>query len=202
MSHGEEIEFLDGAGVGYAIVAKEYAPIKRWARGGRLQKLRTGWEVGEFECQPSCWGTPDRFVVVRRPIPSDPVEARQLTPFTDTQYADHVLVTNLRIQPWQVCRFCAPRARVEKQIRELLYDSPPVKIPTVGSVPNVVVLQLLLFASDVMHYSAKDPVDFLLCDPLLPEQLCGRFYEQLIEIDFIGVQLPLESFDRNREDSG
>ena len=146
------IEFLDGAGVGYTIVAKEHKPIKALARGCRFTKLRSGWEVGEFAYQPGRWRVPHRFVVVRRPIPTDPVEAKQLTLFTDTKYAYHVVVTNLRTQPWRVWRFYAPRARIEKHIRELLYDYPLAKIPTADWVPNVAFFQLLLFAFDLMHY--------------------------------------------------
>ena len=146
------IEFLDGERVGYTIVAKEYAPIKALARGCRFQQLRTGWEVGEFPYQPSRWPAPHRFVVVRRPIPTDPVEAQQLTLFTDKKYAYHVLVTNLRTAPWRVWRFYAQRARIEKHIRELLYDYPLAKIPTADWIPNVAFFQLLLFAFDVMHY--------------------------------------------------
>ena len=146
------IECLDGEGVGYTIVAKEYAPIKRLARGCRFTPLRTGWEVGEFQYQPGRWQAPHRFVVVRRPIPTDPVEAKQLTLFTDTKYAYHVLVTNLRTNPWRVWRFYAPRARIEKHIRELLSDDPLAKIPTADWIPIVAFFQLLLFAFDVMHY--------------------------------------------------
>jgi len=146
------IEFLDGERIGYAIVAKEYKPIKALARGCRFTKLRSGWEVGEFAYQPSRWQAPHRFVVVRRPIPTDPVEAKQLTLFTDTKYAYHVLVTNLRTAPWRVWRFYAQRARIEKHIRELLYDYPLARIPTADWVPNVAFFQLLLFAFDVMHY--------------------------------------------------
>jgi hypothetical protein len=146
------VEFLDGKGVGYTIVAKEYAPIKTRARGCTFTALRNGWEVGEFAYQPGGWRVPHRFVVVRRPIPTDPVEAKQLTLFTDTKYAYHVLVTNLRTHAWRVWRFYAPRARIEKHIRELLYDYPLAKIPTTDWVPNVAFFQLLLFAFDVMHY--------------------------------------------------
>ena len=64
----------------------------------------------------------------------------------------HVLVTNLRTHPWRVWRFYAPRARIEKHIRELLYDYPLAKIPTADWIPNVAFFQLLLFAFDVMHY--------------------------------------------------
>jgi len=127
-------------------------PIKALARGCQFQKLRSGWEVGEFDYQPSRWQAPHRFVVVRRPIPTDPVEAKQLTLFTDQQYAYHVLVTNLRTHPWRVWRFYAQRARIEKHIRELLYDYPLAKIPTADWIPSVAFFQLLLFAFDVMHY--------------------------------------------------
>jgi hypothetical protein len=128
------VEFLDGERVGYALVAKEYKPIKALAQGCRFQKLRSGWEVGEFQYQPGRWRAPHRFVVVRRPIPTDPVEAKQLTLFKDKKYAYHILVTNLRTHPWRVWRFYAQRARIEKHIRELLYDYPwPRSRPPTGS---------------------------------------------------------------------
>jgi hypothetical protein len=145
------VEFLDGERVGYALVAREYRGIKALAQGCRFRKLRTGWEVGEFQYQPSRWRAPHRFVVVRRPIPTDPVEAKQLTLFKDTTYAYHVLVTNLTTHPWRVWRFYAQRARVEQHIRELLYDYPLAKIPTGEWLPNVAFFQLLLFAFDLVH---------------------------------------------------
>jgi len=146
------VEFLDGERAGYALVAKEYQPIKALAQGCRFQKLRSGWEVGEFRYQPGRWDHPHRFVVVRRPIPTDPVEAKQLTLFKDTKYAYHVLVTNLRMHPWRVWCFYAQRARIEQHIRELLYDYPLAKIPTGEWLPNVAFFQLLLFAFDLVHY--------------------------------------------------
>jgi hypothetical protein len=146
------VECLDDEGVGYALVAKEHQPIKALAQSCRFQKLRSGWEVGEFQYQPGRWRHPHRFVVVRRPIPTDPVEAKQLTLFKDKKYAYHVLVTNLRTHPWRVWRFYAERARIEKHIRELLYDYPLAKIPTADWLPNVAFFQLLLFAFDLVHY--------------------------------------------------
>jgi hypothetical protein len=146
------VEFLDSARVGYALVAREYRRIKALAQGCRFTKLRTGWEVGEFRYQPSRWHHPHRFVVVRRPIPTDPVEAKQLTLFKDKTYAHHVLVTNLTTHPWRVWRFYAQRARVEQHIRELLYDYPLARIPTAEWIPNVAFFQLLLFAFDLVHY--------------------------------------------------
>jgi Transposase DDE domain group 1 len=146
------IEFLDALGCGYAIVAKEYSTIKSRARGCRFQKLATGWEVGEFHYQPHGWKRPHRFVVVRRPIPQDPVEAQQLTLFKDRKYAYHVLVTNLQTHPWRVWRYYAKRATIEKNIRELLYDYPLGKIPTEDWVANVAFFQILLLAYNLVHW--------------------------------------------------
>jgi hypothetical protein len=80
--------------------------------------------------------------------------------------------------------------------------TPLAKIPTADWVADVAFLQLLLFAFDVMHCSAKDPVDFLLRDPLFPEQIRRRSDEELIEVDRVGIQFPLERLDRSREDPG
>jgi hypothetical protein len=146
------VEFLDGAGAGYALVAKEYPPIKAAAQSAHFHQLRSGWEVGEFRYQPGRWEHSHRFVVVRRPIPTDPEEAKQLTLFKDKKYAYHVLVTNLPTHPWRVWRFYAQRARIEQHIRELLYDYPLAKIPTAEWIPNVAFFQLLLFAFDLVHY--------------------------------------------------
>lgn len=146
------VEFLDGERYGYVIVAKGYKPIKVRAQACTFTRLRNGWEVGEFRFQPPKWTQSRRFVVVRRPIPADPVEAAQLTLFKDTQYVYHVLVTNLRTSAWRVYRFYALRARIEKHIRELVYDYPLAKIPTQDWLPNVAFFQLLLFAFDLVHY--------------------------------------------------
>jgi len=146
------VEFLDTRGCGYAVVAKEYAPSKRSARNCEFRKLRAGWEVGAFRYQPHHGKRPHRFVVVRRPIPQDPVEAGQLTLFQDNNYAYHVLVTNLRSPPWRVWRFYAPHATIEKDVRELLYDYPLGKVPTDDWVANVAFFQLLLFAYNRVHW--------------------------------------------------
>lgn len=146
------VEFLDTRGCGYTVVAKQYAPIKRSARNCEFRKLGSGWEVGEFRYQPHHWKRPHRFIVVRRPIPQDPVEARQLTLFKDSKYAYHVLVTNLRAHPWRVWRFYAPHATIEKDVRELLYDYPLGKIPTDDWVANVAFFQILLFAYNLVHW--------------------------------------------------
>jgi len=146
------IEFLDRVGCGYVIVAKEYATIKARARAVRFTSLKNGWECGEFSYQPHRWHQPHRFVVVRRPLPADPADAEQLTLFQDAKYVYHVFVTNLPLSPWRVYRFYRPRATIEKNIREFLYDYPLGKIPTDAWTANVAFFQLLLLAADIVHW--------------------------------------------------
>jgi hypothetical protein len=149
---GKLIVWLEHQGLGYVIVAREYRGIKQHAQATRFQKLRHGWEVGEFSYTPTGWKTPRRFVVVRRPRPTDPAEAKQLTLFQDRHWAYTVLVTNLRLTAWRVWRFYCPRATIEKNIRELLYDYPLGKIPTEEWVANVAFFQILLFAYNLVHW--------------------------------------------------
>jgi hypothetical protein len=89
---------------------------------------------------------------MRRPIPEDPAEAKQLTLFKDRRYAYSVFVTNLELKPWRVWKFYQPRATSEKNIRELLYDLPLGKIPSEDWLPNVAFFHLVLFACDLVHW--------------------------------------------------
>jgi len=146
------VQFLDPLGCGYVIVAKNYPPIKSRARECQFKKLANGWEVGEFRYKPHKWEHSHRFIVVRRPIPQDPVEAQQLTLFKDRKYAYHVVVTNLKAHPWIVWRFYSKRATIEKDIRELLYDYSLGKIPTEDWIANVAFFQILLFAYNIVHW--------------------------------------------------
>lgn len=144
------IRYLDAAGCSYVIVAREYRNIRNRAQGCRFRKLHHGWEVGQFwEKVHHKMEQPHRFVVVRRPIPQEP---DQLTLFQDRQYAYHVFVTNLSLSPWRVYRFCSPRATIEKNIREFVYDYPLGKIPTDTWTANVAFFQLVLFAANIVHW--------------------------------------------------
>src|SRR6266852_4061024 len=134
---GKFIGSLENQGLGYVIVAKEYRPIKERARAARFHKLKRGFEVAEFRYQAHGWPKARRFVVMRRPIPEDPVEAKQLTLFKDRRYGYSVFVTNLDLEPWRIWKFYQPRAIIEKNIRELLYDLPLGKIPSGDWVANV-----------------------------------------------------------------
>jgi hypothetical protein len=186
------IEFLDQEGCGYVIVAKLYPTIKSRALGCRFQKLKNGWETAEFRYQPHGWKAPHRFIVVRRPIPEDPVEAKQLTLFKYKKYVYHVLVTNLKTHPWRVWRFYAQRATIEKNVRELLYDYPLGKIPTEDWVANVAFFHMMLLAYNIVHwfkrlclpkeylYATLDTIrtDFLV----LPARLAKRGSKNLLSL--------------------
>ena len=149
---GKFIASLENQGLGYVIVAKEYRPIKERARAARFRKLNRGFEVAEFRYQAHGWPRARRFVVMRRPIPEDPVEAKQLTLFKDRRYGYSVFVTNLDLEPWRVWKFYQPRAIIEKNIRELLYDLPLGKIPSGDWVANVAFFQLVLLACNLVHW--------------------------------------------------
>ena len=62
------------------------------------------------------------------------------------------MVTNLELTPWRVWRFYCPRATIEKNIRELLYDLPLGKIPSGTWLANVAFFQLVLLAYDLAHW--------------------------------------------------
>lgn len=187
------IEFLNGTGCGYVIVAKEYSTIKKRARSCRFQSLANGWEVAEFqEKVHHAWDKPHRFVAVRRPIPEDPTEAKQLTLFKDKKYVYHVFITNLDLDPWRVYLFYNPRATIEKNNRELLYDYPLGKIPTDSWTANVAFFQLLLLAVNLVHWFKRlclsrerwtDTLDSIRTDLLvLPARLVNQHRKKIIRL--------------------
>ena len=145
--------FLDEIGCRYVIVAKEYPTVRAQARACRCRALNNGWEAGEFQA-PIRQNSNKlyRFIVVRRPVPEDPVEAKQLKLFQDKKYVYHIFVTNLKTTPWRVYLFYNPRATVEKNNRELLYDYPRAKIPSTSWTANVAFFQLILFAANIVHW--------------------------------------------------
>jgi hypothetical protein len=149
---GQLLGFLEATRWGYVIVAKQYPTIRRQALSARFEKLGGGWEAGEFAHQAHGWPQARRFVVVRRPVPEDPEAAAQLRLLTHRRSAYSVLVTNLKLSPWRVWRFYGGRARVEKTIRELLYDLPLSQIPTAQWLANVAFFQTLMLADNLVHW--------------------------------------------------
>lgn len=149
---GNLLGMLENKGCGYVVVAKQFRTVQRRAQAVPFQKLRHGWETAEFSYQAHGWPKARRFVVIRRPIPQDPQEAAQLTLFRDRHYTYEVLVTNLKLSPWRVWRFYAPRATVEKIIRELLYDLPLNQIPTSRWIANVAFFHTMMLAYNLVHW--------------------------------------------------
>jgi len=149
---GRLVAYLDRVGCGYIIVARNYPNLRARAQRAGFRKLHWGWEVAHFQYKPQKWKEPHRFVVVRRPLPQDPEELKQLTLFKDRGYSYSLLVTNLDLDAWRVWTAYTARANVEKSIRELLYDLPLNKIPTQEWTANVAYFQMLLFAYNLVHW--------------------------------------------------
>jgi hypothetical protein len=149
---GPLLGWLEKQGWGYVMVAKQYATLRRRVLAARFQGWARGWAVGEFRYQAHGWPYPRRFVVVRRPLPEDPAEAAQLQLFHQRGYAYQILVTSLRLSAWRVWRFYARRGRVEKVLRELLYDLPLSQIPSASWLANVAYFQLLMLAYNLVHW--------------------------------------------------
>lgn len=149
---GSLLGMLENKGCGYVVVAKQFGTIQRRAQAARFQRLHHGWEAAQFSYRALGWPKARRFVVIRRPIPEDPQEPAQLTLFRDRRYTYEVLVTNLKLSPWRVWRFYAPRATVEKIIRELLYDLPLNQIPTSRWVSNVAFFHTMMLAYNLVHW--------------------------------------------------
>jgi hypothetical protein len=172
---GKLVGELDAAGLGYIIVcrkAKSYLPL---AQKARFKEMAFGWAVAEFHFKPQKWKEEHRFIMVRRPLPEDPEEAKQLTLFKVGRYAYSAFVTNLDLQPWMIWKTYQARANVERSIRELLSFFSLNKIPTQEWVANVAFLQLLLLAYNLVHWFKR------LC---LPENYAGATVDT-IRNDFL-----------------
>jgi hypothetical protein len=149
---GKLVADLDQAGCGYIIVGRKASRYLPMAERAGFKDMKFGWGVAEFRFKPQKWKAEHRFIMVRRPLPEDPEEAKQLTLFKRGKYSYSAFVTNLELQPWMVWKTYNARANVEKSIRELLNYFALNKIPTQEWVANVAFLQLLLFAYDIVHW--------------------------------------------------
>ena len=160
---GALIEDLDQLGCGYTIVCRSYEAYHRMAQAAGFKDVKLGWGFAEFHHRPQRWRREHRFIAIRRPLPVDPEQAKQLTLFKDTHYSYSVLVSNLELTPWRTWTDYLGRANIEKSIRELLNDLALNKSPTQSWTANVAFLQVLLLAYDLVHWFKR------LCLP--PEQL-------------------------------
>jgi len=143
---------LDQQGCMFTIVARDYAVYRQKAEESGFKDLNHGWGVAEFKHKAQKWKKEFRFIVVRRPLPEDPEEAKQLTLFKDQKYSYSVLVTNQDLGPWRIWTDYVDRSNIEKSIRELLNDLALSKIPSETWIANVAFLQLLLLAYNILHW--------------------------------------------------
>ena len=125
---GAIIEWLDGQRIGFVVVARITAPIKRKLGSLRYRTYGSGLAVAEFRYQSTSWSKRYRLVVVRRPVRED--DGEQLTLFQMKRHSYQVLVTNLHLSPLNVWKFYNKRASVEQLIRELKGDYGIGHIPT------------------------------------------------------------------------
>jgi hypothetical protein len=154
------VAWLEEHRVGFVIVARLTAPIKRKLAHLRYVSPSRGVEVAEFRYQPTRWPHAYRFVVIRRPQPEEPTE--QLTLFKLGRYHYQVLVTNLPLQPLNLWRFYNDRAGIELLIKQLKGDYALGSIPTRHFFANETYFHLLLLAYNLVNWFKR------LC---LPEEL-------------------------------
>jgi hypothetical protein len=160
---GALIEELEEAGCGFTIVCRSYDAYRRRAEQAGFTELKMGWAYAEFRHRPQTWSQEHRFIAIRRPLPVDPEEARQLTLFKDAQYSYSVLVSNLGLRPWRTWIDYVRRANVERSFRELRHELALSKIPSQSWTVKVAFLQLLALAYNLVHWFKR------LCLP--PHQL-------------------------------
>ncbi len=151
------IEFIEGKGAFYAIVARLTYPLKNRLSGLHYRRVSSGVWAAEFRYCPHGWPGPRRFVVIRRPVPEEP--SAQLHLFQMGGYSYQLLVTNLSLTPLHLWRFYNQRARAELIIRELKDGYALGKIPTKDFEANEAFFQIVLLAYNLLNWFKR------LCAP-------------------------------------
>lgn len=141
---------LDKHNIGFAIVAKMTAPIKRRLPGLRYHKINSTFSTSEFSYKPQGWERKYRFVVLRRKVKPDPDQ--ELTLFTLDKYAYSVIVTNLKLTAYGVFNFYKDRAGLKRIIRILKNDFPFGSAPTGNFAANALYAELSLLAYNLITW--------------------------------------------------
>ena len=142
------VEDLETEHVGFAVVAKMTAPVKRRVPGLRYHSVNSLFSVSQFRYQPTDWKKAYRFVVLRRKVIEDP--EKELTLFTMDKYAYSVIVTNLPLTPYGVFTFYKDRAELERIIRILKNDFPFGSAPTGNFSANAFYAELSVLAYNLV----------------------------------------------------
>jgi hypothetical protein len=144
------IEPLEREKLGYAVVARMYAPLRRRMVAARYAEFARGWEAAEFTYTPFHWAREQRFVAVRRPVAMETKEVQQRL-FTFKRYTYHLaLVTNLELTPPAVWRFYCDRGLQELLLREFKHSYAMAKIPSRRFWANAAYLEAILWAYDLV----------------------------------------------------
>jgi hypothetical protein len=119
---GEFLDYLEGKGLGYIVVARMSAAIKACCTGVReWTRLDENYEAGEFRAALMGWKKERRFVVIRERVRDEkPALGRKLIDVPGYTY--RVFVTDSKEAPEVVWRDYNPRARIEQRICELKDD--------------------------------------------------------------------------------
>jgi len=142
---------LEEARIGYVIVAKMTAPLKRAMLRARYREFAEGWEAAEFPYTPFRWNTEHRFVAVRRPSVFEPERPYgNLFPFQNYTY-HRVLVHTLDLEPHNVWRFYCDRGFQELLLREFKDSYTLAKIPTRRFLANTAYMEIILWAYDLVR---------------------------------------------------
>ena len=88
------------------------------------------------------------FIVVRRPLPEDPVKL--FTLFSMDKYSDQVIVTNMKLTLLNTRMFYNGQADVELILKELKGDYPLAKIPSERFATNRTYLHAFLFPYNIV----------------------------------------------------
>lgn len=142
------VKELEKLKIGFAVVAKMTAPIKRRLSGLRYHQVNSMFSTAEFSYQPHGWEKKYRFVVLRRKVDQNP--DKELTLFTLDKYAYSVIVTNLTLTPYGVFTFYKDRAGLERIIRILKNDFPFGSAPTKNFAANALYTELSLLAYNLI----------------------------------------------------
>lgn len=144
------VKEMDKRNIGFAVVAKMTAPVKRRLSCLRYHKINSVFSTSEFSYQPHQWDKEYRFVVLRRKIEQEP--EKELTLFTLDQYAYSVIVTNLSLTPHGIFAFYKNRAGLERIIRILKNDFPFGGAPTKNFAANALYAELSLLAYNLITW--------------------------------------------------
>lgn len=139
--------------VEFVIVADMTGPLKRLVSGLHyVPAIGTDsrYSFAETEYQPTKWGKPYRYCVIRKKLESE--ESDQTTLFTVNAYSYSTIVTNLEMTPANVWKFYSGRVQCERDIRSLKEDYYLGNIPTKTFSANALYLEILLWAYDLIKW--------------------------------------------------